>query len=186
MKTISNTITTTKATAYVFNPATKKVEQRTRTFYVFGKNAPKKYRFTLANGEKIGKVVTEEVKTCVRYMPSSTWNAISTYSDKYKAGSEYKNIAEHSGYDVRGLFWNSDCTDTEERTEFVGTKTATPSGMLCELERTQHKSEGYRYMTASLFFQNSYADMDTLRAVLKAQGEEAEEAEQEAEEDEVK
>lgn len=186
MKTICNTITTTKATAYVFNPTTKKVEQRTRTFYVFGKNAPKKYRFPLAEGEKLGKIVTEAPVTAVRYMPASTWAEISTYTDKYKAGSEYKNIAEHAGYDVRGLFWNDSMTDTEERTVFVGTKTATPSGMLCEIERTQHKAEGYRYMSALLFFRNSYADMDTLRAVLKAQGEEAEEAEAEAEEAEAK
>ena len=181
MKTICNRITTVKATAYVFNPDTKKVEQRTRLFYVFGKNTPKKYRFALAEGEKLGKVTTEAPQSAVRYMSISTWNRLSTYSDKYKAGAEYKNFAEHAGYDVRGLFWNDSMTDTEERTEFVGTKTAVPSGMLCELERTLHKAEGYRYMSASLFFQNSYADLDTLKAVLKSKGEEAEEPEPEAE-----
>lgn len=180
MKTITNTITTVKATAYVFNPDTKKVEQRARLFYVFGKNAPKKYHFALAEGEKLGKVVTEAPKTAVRYMPASTWAEISTYSEKYKAGSEYKNISEHSGYDVRGLFWNDSMTDTEERTEFVGTKTAVPSGMLCEIERTQHKAEGYRYMSALLFYRNSFSNMEALRAVLKEQGEEAEAPEAEA------
>ena len=164
---IQNKTVTAKAHAMVFSTTTRKVTERTQTVYAFGEKLGK-YRFALAADEKLGKVWVTDEKKETRYMLASVWNAKAEQTATLKLGTQYKNVRNAGGWDVTGVYWNEDGTDTVERTERVFKKDATPKAMLLELSRVEVEGEGYTYMDAKTFVLNSYPSKEALAAVTAA------------------